>query len=405
MKKTTILMMMALLMFGMSLTSCEDILGHWEQPSLPPVATVTTAPTAVTGDILAYSAAALIATEGEADGGILMYKLTTENTKPTSTEDFEAVAPTADDLTAGVYYIWYYVKRDASHRDSEIAGPVISTVNVVDLSTVTVNTKMPDGGRLYGTLTKNVRISIAEGATVTLEGATINGTADESYRWGGINCEGDATIILKDGTTNSVTGFYQDHPGIQAGPDGSTLTIKGAGSLTATSNGQGAGIGGGNWVNCGNIVIAGGTITATGSNYAAGIGGGNDAACGDISITGGTVTAQGGEGGAGIGNGSCSARGSSCGNISITGGTVTAKGGAGGAGIGSGRANAAQTAKCGNITIASTVTQVTATLGSGATNSIGAGQSSGGTSTCGTVTIGSSEGAITTSPYNYTPLP
>ncbi|MBR0354124.1 MAG: hypothetical protein IJK35_02005, partial [Oscillospiraceae bacterium] len=145
---------------------------------------------------------------------------------------------------------------------------------------------------------------------------------------------------------NSVKGFYENYPGIFV-PENKTLTIQGDGSLTASSNSYGAGIGGGWEIACGNITIEGGTINAQGGRYAAGIGGGNG----------------------------------SCGNISITGGLVTANGGYQAAGIGSGGGD---TTSCGDITIANTVTKVTATAGSDAPNSIGAGYQG----SCGTVTIG-----------------
>ena len=201
-----------------------------------------------------------------------------------------------------------------------------------------------------------ITINIADGATVKLRDLTLNGGSHE-----GINCLGDATIILEG--TNTVTGRVA----ISA-PAGKTLTIKGSGSLTATngilSSGNikieggiitatggelGAGIGGG-----GNITISGGTIETTGVSNAAGIGSGNYGTCGIISITGGTVTAKGDSEAAGIGAG----YNGTCGNISITGGTVTATGGELGAGIGGGTFG-----KCGNITIASTITKVTATHG------------------------------------------
>jgi len=73
-----------------------------------------------------------------------------------------------------------------------------------------------------------VKISIAAGATVTLSGVTINGTNSVSCWWAGLNCLGDATIILADGTTNSVKGFYENYPGIHV-PSGKTLTIQGTG--------------------------------------------------------------------------------------------------------------------------------------------------------------------------------
>ena len=214
----------------------------------------------------------------------------------------------------------------------------MSVSNNIDLSKVYSDYEAKDGNVLTGTLGANVKISIAAGATVTLNNVTIDGTNNSNYYWAGLTCLGDATIILADGTTNSVKGFYQNYPGIYV-PSGKTLIIKGetsgTGSLAATSNGSGAGIGGGlgPYVpNAGNININGGNITATGGDYSAGIGSGKYSSCGNISITGGSVTATGGTNSAGIGTGNYY----SCGAISITGGSVTATGGANGAGIGTG---------------------------------------------------------------------
>ena len=277
------------------------------------------------------------------------------------------------------------------------AAPAV-TWNTVDLSTLTADYEAQDGDVLTGTLGANVKISIADGATVTLDGVTINGVNNSNYEWAGITCLGDATIILSG--TNTVKGFYQNYPGIQAAAAGKTLIINGTGSLTASSYGKGAGIGGVNNVACGNIEIQGGTITATSVTYGAGIGGGDRADCGNITISGGTVNATGGERGAGIGGGRRGPDNGSCGNILISGGTVTATGGINAAGIGGGRGyNDGTFSSCGTITITSGVTKVTATMGDGAPYSIGAGKYG----NCGTVTIGGVEGAITDSPYTYDP--
>ena len=56
----------------------------------------------------------------------MMYAVTTENTKPTSTEGFSATVPTAEELSAGTYYVWYYVKGDASHDDSAISEEAVT---------------------------------------------------------------------------------------------------------------------------------------------------------------------------------------------------------------------------------------------------------------------------------------
>ena len=221
----------------------------------------------------------------------------------------------------------------------------------LDLSTFTGDFTLVNGDELTGTLdgtTQKLKVSIADGATVTLNGATINGVHynDSECLWAGITCLGDATIVLADGTTNTVTNFNRYYPCIQTA-EGKTLTIEGGptgtGKLIANNPYLGAGIGGGIYMNCGNIEIHGGEIIAKSYNYGAGIGGGLGATCGTITISGGTVMAMGGMFAAGIG---CGHNYGSCGDITITGGNVTATGGDEAAGIGCGIFGS-----CGNISI------------------------------------------------------
>ena len=295
------------------------------------------------------------------------------------------------------------ITAQAGDKTATCVVTVTDAPTAIDLSKLTGDYTAKNGETLTGKLAGNYKISIADGATVTLDDVTINGVNSGDFKWAGITCEGEAIIILKG--TNTVKGFNEDYPGIQVSSEG-TLTIKGTGSLEASSNGHGAGIGGGDDINCGNIIIESGNITATGSSYAAGIGGANSSSCGTITITGGSVTATGGNRGAGIGSGNEG----TCGAITISGGTVSATGGQWAAGIGSGVGDQSSTGKCGdilisggtvsatggqwaagigsgvqgscgNITITTGVTQVTATKGDGATNSIGAGNDG----SCGTV--------------------
>ena len=265
------------------------------------------------------------------------------------------------------------------------------------LDDVKADFEAQDGDVLTGVLGGDFQITIAAGATITLRDVTITClTVDAEFA--GITPLGNATIIL-EGTNVVKGGFsgeYADFPGIFV-PENTTLTIDGTGSLTASKGddnglGGGCGIGGGYEKNAGNIEIKGGNITAIGGYTSAGIGSGVIASCGAITITGGTVNATGGQGGAGIGSGV----NASCGAITITGGTVNATGIYGGAGIGSGVNNSV----CGDIVITTGVTQVTATKGSSATYSIGAGNDG----TCGTITIGGVVvDPITESPYTYEP--
>ena len=173
-----------------------------------------------------------------------------------------------------------------------------SFASTIDLSKAVLTEgsviSVSDGDVLTGTLGGNYKISIANGATVMLSNAVINGVDNENYQWAGLTCEGDCKIVLDEGSENSVKGFYRDYPGIYV-PDGHTLTIEGSGKLDAVGGGTfsdytasvsyGAGIGGGLNIPCGNIVIDGGDITATAIHYASGIGCGYYASCGDITIT------------------------------------------------------------------------------------------------------------------------
>jgi hypothetical protein len=239
--------------------------------------------------------------------------------------------------------------------------------NIVDLSKLTANYEAQSGDVLINTLGDTYKISIADGANVTLDNANINnGWAWSNSGYAGITCLGDATIIVKEGTTNTVVSMDYRHPGIYV-PEGKTLTIQGTGTLKvyAVEDGTsgGAAIGGGQNLSCGNIVINGGLIVATARYYAAAIGSGyaqsEAVTCGTITINGGTVKATGGMHGAGIGTGKAYGGTNSCGAININGGMVEATGGQYGAGIGSGYQEGSNANTCASITVASTVTSVT----------------------------------------------
>lgn len=174
------------------------------------------------------------------------------------------------------------------------------------------------------------------------------------------------------------------------------------GSLEATGNYGGAGIGGGNLKNSGEIEITGGTITATGALDGAGIGGGGSGGDGTVTISGGNITARGGSsdnpnaicgagigGGGGYGNatvtitgdavieeatggGACAGIGSGYYNsktdITISGNAVVknAQGGAQGAGIGGGGGGLSTGGSIGTVTITDNAKVDNATGGEGA---------------------------------------
>ena len=145
---------------------------------------------------------------------------------------------------------------------------------------------------------------------------------------GRVTLQGDTSIVLVDGCTLDVKGLYI--------PAGKTLTVygqsKGTGAIKSNPSG-GAGIGGYDEHDNGNIVIHGGVITAIGHESCAGIGSNSNQKTGNITIYNGTVNATGGRWGAGIGAG----RNVDGGTVRIYGGKVTAKAGSdSAAGIGGG---------------------------------------------------------------------
>jgi len=173
-----------------------------------PAATVTTAPTATTGDIVAGSETALVS-GGTVEGGTMMYAVTTDNTQPASTNDFSATVPTAEGLTeACTRYVWYYVKADDSHTDSEISATAIEVTIAAPAATVTtaptaksgvkagqneaiVNAGTVTGGTMmYKVTTANTKPTSTDGFSDTVPTAA-SLTAGTYYVW--YYVEGDAS--------------------------------------------------------------------------------------------------------------------------------------------------------------------------------------------------------------------
>ena len=383
---------MILFCLSMSLTSCEDILGHWEKPTPNPV------------------------TPGGGSSAINATAITLGQTLKVFKSGDAALTITATVTPSDATFTWESSDKAVATVENGVVTPVgagIATItaksgdvtatcevfvgNEVDLGTKTDDYTVQNYDILKGTLNSSYAISIPNDSKVTFNGMK---TTKQ------ITCSGDATIILADGsTTNEATA------GIKIGGTGTTLTIdaetEGTGTLNVQGGSGAAGIGTNMDETGGNIVINGGTVTATGGNAAAGIGTGyavsSTNTCGDITINGGKVTATGGSGAAGIGTGVAD-RDNTCGDITINGGTVTAEGSGDAAGIGTGRAYMS-TNECGAIKIGTGVTSVKATKGTNSPNSIGKGYDGDGTQTCGTITIGGDDttyaAGVTTSPFTY----
>lgn len=215
-----------------------------------------------------------------------------------------------------------------------------------------------------------VSLSCGSGVSLTLDNFSVNNSAATDLC--AVCFTGANNNLILNNTSTVISG--QNEPGIRV-EAGTSLTISGAGQLTAVGGTYAAGIGSGFKSSFGDISIAGGTIiaaggSATGSNAGgAGIGGGaedkNDLqgiGGGSINISAGVINATGGNGGAGIGGGNRAGGGT----VNITGGNVTATGGKGGAGIGGGRRSTATSVNIsGAATVSATGGEGGAGVGSG----------------------------------------
>jgi hypothetical protein len=83
-----------------------------------------TAPTAKSGTFTYSGSAQTLFNTGSTTGGTMKYKVTTTNTKPSSTSDFKT---TIDQGTnAGTYYLWYYVDGGTNYNSTSVNGTAVS---------------------------------------------------------------------------------------------------------------------------------------------------------------------------------------------------------------------------------------------------------------------------------------
>ena len=136
-----------------------------------PRATIATAP-AAKDDICQGETTEQLVTEGVVGGGenpegTMMYAVTTDTTKPTSTEGFSADVPTVDNRPADTYYVWYYVKGDETHSDSDISATAIEVTVKAPRATATAPTANTADGDIYaGSTTSLISGGTATGGTM-----------------------------------------------------------------------------------------------------------------------------------------------------------------------------------------------------------------------------------------------
>ena len=209
-----------------------------------------------------------------------------------------------------------------SNGDSGIGGDIDSFQGAITINGGNINATGAFGCAGIGGISQIGGEDGPSTGTVTINGGIVTATGGQYAPGIGIGGKNGSSITITiNGGTITATGGMSGGAGIGSRENSQDcnfdITING-GTVHATGTDGGAGIGGGAWGNNGKITIAGGVITAIGSSdhstyYAgdgAGIGGGrymegyvdrNEGI--DISISGGVITATGGGNAPGIGAG------------------------------------------------------------------------------------------------------
>ena len=209
-----------------------------------------------------------------------------------------------------------------------------------------------------------LRINVNVKATVTIYLTGTNNLITKHTWYAGLQKVNTALLIITTNVSDTTAGILNAH---------------------GSSDGDGAGIGGGLSGSCSNITIERCSVIAS-SKYGAGIGGGKQGAGSKITINSASVTASSTDG-AGIGGGLYGAGSGS--DITINSSSVTASS-TNGAGIGGGEGNS-----CENITINSSSVTASSTDGAG----IGGGYGYGGS--CENITING--GSVNASSVSVSP--
>ena len=371
--------LVVLFSLSMCLTSCEDVLGHWEKPTpkIPEfnVTSISLDKTSLVLYIVGGENTATLKPTLVGSPGLHKVGFSTSDpniaTVDEETGEVTAVGGGEATITASIGDLYVDCEVKVYHKKHDIS---------------TGNADIPANERWEITGTSDTyKITIGDEATAVLNGVKItstNGSCIETIGTTGSN------IILVDGTTN-------------------TMDAHSATNFAAINTAFGQ-------LNIFGQTKGTGKLIANGGNYGAGIGSSKNSNGHAITIVGGEIIAEGGQYAAGIGAGYGENNSSECGFINILGGQVTATGGEKAAGIGTGYANNHTDAKslCGIITIYNSIVSVTATMGTGATYPIGKGKAdSPGTSSTNKIYFGANEGAdpgvlpVTDDDGDYSPTP
>ena len=156
-------------------------------------ATVT-APTAKSGTFTYSGSAQTLFNTGSTTGGTMKYKLTTTNTKPSSTSDFKT---TIDQGTnAATYYLWYYVDGGTNYNSTSVNSTAVSKAIGKAVATLTCSNAAISFSSSEATNSTKTRSASCTGGTISVSGGS-NSTIAATYSSG--------TITLTRKTNSAVS--------------------------------------------------------------------------------------------------------------------------------------------------------------------------------------------------------
>lgn len=159
----------------------------------------------------------------------MYYAVTIENTAPTDDNHYTTSIPKATD--AGTYYVWYYVKGDDNHNDTE-ANYITTTIRGEINQTVTfkiVNGSWNDGEGDAARADKTVTLTGYEGDTLKLAAdqiPAVGSKPDDTYKAGRWDVTPSTETAITTATTYTYTYAKKETPGNTA-PTGNALTWTG----------------------------------------------------------------------------------------------------------------------------------------------------------------------------------
>jgi hypothetical protein len=198
-------------------------------------ADVSLTPPVAKTDLVYTGSAQELVSAGSVKGGTLYYAVTTEQAAPADANAYATAIPRKTDT--GTYYVWYMVKGDSNHNDTE-AACVSSTIHGTISQTVTfkvVNGSWDD----ETTADKTVTLTGYEGDTLKLTADQIPAVGskpkDNTCRAGSWDVTPSTETAITEATTYTYTYAAKEASVVTKASEAKTLTYTGSAQELVTA--------------------------------------------------------------------------------------------------------------------------------------------------------------------------